>query len=283
MLALSEVADDLVHILTTPDDTLAAKVIVAESQVTEDKVTIVDLTQPDADYHSLQPDRPSSRRSSKRPRQTPASVLPKPQPRCCRDHSTLGNVDSDQLADSSPHDAGERGRPMPNYSSLRFWIASVGFGWMMIWSWRQVFGNVFTSATPAKAFSLMNSKSRHTTRSRPIERGKKEFTPPFTKGNTRATNRGVRQRFISREAVSCFQASFEICVNRPVGRASCLSNVLMLGPGRDTYPAPCRRIGRTRPPWGTIKTVGQSLDAVGRDVQVCRSFTQLRERWKAMT
>ena len=43
----------LLHILTTPDDALADKIISLEAQSPEHQVTIVDLTKPAPDYRKL--------------------------------------------------------------------------------------------------------------------------------------------------------------------------------------------------------------------------------------
>lgn len=43
----------LLHILTKPDDTLAAQIIASHQAKTENKVEVVDLTKTDADYKAL--------------------------------------------------------------------------------------------------------------------------------------------------------------------------------------------------------------------------------------
>ena len=43
----------LLHILTKPDDTLAVQIIAAQKTKPENKIEVVDLTQPDSDYKAL--------------------------------------------------------------------------------------------------------------------------------------------------------------------------------------------------------------------------------------
>ena len=43
----------LLHILTKPDDALAARIIASHKTKVENKVEVVDLTQSDADYKAL--------------------------------------------------------------------------------------------------------------------------------------------------------------------------------------------------------------------------------------
>ncbi len=43
----------LLHILTKPDDALAAQIISAQKTKPENKIEVVDLTKPDSDYKAL--------------------------------------------------------------------------------------------------------------------------------------------------------------------------------------------------------------------------------------
>ena len=43
----------LLHILTQPEDKLAAEIIAKQESTPDNKIEVVDLTQPDADYKKL--------------------------------------------------------------------------------------------------------------------------------------------------------------------------------------------------------------------------------------